>query len=69
MTPADVPEAHRVAPMNGGTVMMTWPEFRQAHPGARNEAAMRRTQDVEIRLNSLGVLPTHADLEGGMWGR
>ena len=69
LTPADVPEAHLIAPMNGGTVVMTWPEFWQAHPGARNEDAVRRTQDVEIRLNSLGVLPTNADLAGGMWGR
>jgi hypothetical protein len=69
LTPADVPEAHLVQPMNGGTVVMTWPEFWQAHDGARNDDAIRRTQDVEIRLNMLGVLPTNGDIEGGNWGR
>ncbi len=69
LTPADVPEAHLVQLMNGGTVVMTWPAFWQAHEGARNEAAIRRAQDVEIRLNLLGVLPTSDDLAGGNWGR
>lgn len=69
LTAADVPEAVLVQQVNGGTIIMTWPDFWQAHPGARNEDAVRRTQDVEVRLNLLGVLPTTGDLAGGNWGR
>jgi hypothetical protein len=69
LTAADVPEAVMLEQVNGGTIVMTWPEFWQAHPGARNEDAVRRTQDVEVRLNLLGVLPTTGDLATGNWGR
>lgn len=69
LTAADVPEAVLVQQVNGGTIIMTWPDFWQAHPGARNEDAVRRTQDVEVRLNLLGVLPTTQDLASGNWGR
>jgi Immunity protein 52 len=69
LTAADVPEAVLVQQVNGGTIIMTWPDFWQAHPGARNDEAVRRTQDVEVRLNQLGVLPTAGDLATGNWGR
>ena len=69
LTAADVPEAVLVQQVNGGTIIMTWPDFWQAHPGARNEEAVRRTQDVEVRLNLLGVLPTTQDLASGNWGQ
>jgi Immunity protein 52 len=69
LTAADVPEAVLVQQVNGGTIIMTWPDFWQAHPGVRNDDAVRRTQDVEVRLNLLGVLPTTQDLAGGNWGR
>jgi hypothetical protein len=69
LTAADVPEAVLVQQVNGGSIILTWPDFWQAHPGARNEEAVRRTQDVEVRLNLLGVLPTTQDLASGNWGR
>ncbi len=75
LTPADVPEAALVMPMNGGTFVQSVPDFWQAphlprQPDAvRDEVTIARVQDVEIRLNLLGVLPTNADLETGNWGR
>jgi hypothetical protein len=75
LTPADVPEAALVTPMNGGTFIQSVPDFWQAphlprQPDAiRDDATIARVQDVEIRLNLLGVLPTAADLATGTWGR
>jgi hypothetical protein len=75
LTPADVPEAALVVPMNGGTFIQSVPDFWQAphlprQPDAvRDEVTIRRVQDVEIRLNQLGVLPTAADLATGNWAR
>jgi hypothetical protein len=68
---ADVPEAELVQPLNGGSLVMTQSDFWQAweaHPEYSREA-IQRAQDVEIRLNLLGVLPTAADLASGNWGR
>jgi hypothetical protein len=75
LTPADVPEAAVVMPMNNGTFIQSVPDFWQAphlprQPDAvRDEATIARVQDVEIRLNLLGVLPTAEDLADGNWGR
>jgi hypothetical protein len=75
LTSADVPEAALVMPMNGGTFIQSVPDFWQAphlprQPDAiRDEGTIARVQDVEIRLNLLGVLPTAADLATGNWGR
>jgi Immunity protein 52 len=71
LTPSDVPEAELVQPMNGGTLVVTQSTFWQAWEGnpAYSQAAIQRAQDVEIRLNLLGVLPTAEDLETGLWGR
>jgi hypothetical protein len=71
LTPSDVPEAERVVPMNGGTLVMTQTTFWQAWEAnpAYSLAAIQRAQDVEIRLNQLGVLPTAADLATGNWAR
>ncbi len=64
-----------VKPMNGGTFIQSVPNFWQARHLARQPDAVRdkatiaRMQDVEIRLNLLGVLPTVADLTISNWGR
>lgn len=70
LLPADVPEAEIVRPMNGGTIIVTQSRFWQVgerHPDYSSDA-IRRTQNVELRLNSLGVLPTGAELQSGDWG-
>ena len=71
LTPSDVPEAERVEAMNGGTLVMTQTTFWQAWEAnpAYSLAAIQRAQNVEIRLNLLGVLPTAADLASDNWGR
>lgn len=70
LAPSDVPEAEIVRPMNDGTLIVTQSQFWQVgerHPDYSADA-IRRAQNVELRLNSLGVLPTVADLHGGNWG-
>jgi hypothetical protein len=70
LNPSDVPEAEIVRPMNGGTLIVTQSRFWQTferHPYYSKEA-IERAQEVEIRLNLLGVLPTHIELERGDWG-
>lgn len=71
LTPNDVPEAALVRPMNGGTLIVTQMRFWQAweaNPDYSREA-IERAQEVEIRLNLLGVLPTNIELERGDWGQ
>lgn len=71
LTPNDVPEAALVRPMNGGTLICTQMRFWQAweaNPDYSREA-IERAQEVEIRLNLLGVLPTNIELERGDWGQ
>lgn len=68
---SDVPEAELVRPMNGGTLVVTQLQFWQtweANP-AYSRAAIERAQEVEIRLNLLGVLPTNIELARGDWGQ
>lgn len=70
LTPDDVPEAEIVRAMNGGTIIITQSRFWQAgerHPDYSADA-IRRAQNVELRLNSLGVLPTGPELQRGDWG-
>ncbi|MFM7442581.1 MAG: hypothetical protein ACKO2N_01530, partial [Tabrizicola sp.] len=71
LTASDVPEAEIVRPMNGGTLVVTQSAFWQAWAANPHysRVAIERAQDVEIRLNLLGVLPTGADLRSGNWGR
>lgn len=68
--PSDVPEAELVRPMNGGVLVVTQMAFWQAWDAnpAYSRDAIERAQDVEIRLNLLGVLPTNIELERGDWG-
>ncbi len=71
LTPDDVPEAEIVRPMNDGTLIVTQSQFWQAweaHP-EYSRAAIERAQEVEIRLNLLGVLPTNIELMRGDWGQ
>lgn len=70
LPPSDVPEAEIVRPMNGGTLVVTQSEFWQAWEAnpAYSRAAIERAQEVEIRLNLLGVLPTNLELMRGDWG-
>jgi len=68
---SDVPEAELVRQMNGGTLIVTQSEFWQAWPQhpQYSKAAIERAQEVEIRLNMLGVLPTTVELARGDWGQ
>lgn len=71
LSPSDVPEAEIVQPMNGGTLVVTQSQFWQAldaHPDYSRQA-IERAQEVEIRLNLLGVLPTNLELMRGDWGQ
>ena len=71
IAPADVPEAEIVRPMLGGTLVATQRGLWQVNPDNHyhSEAAIARAQDVDVRLNLLGVLPTADDLRAGTWGR
>jgi len=71
LNPSDVPEAELVREMNGGTLIVTQSEFWQAWPQhpQYSKAAIERAQEVEIRLNLLGVLPTTVELQRGDWGQ
>ena len=71
LTPSDVPEAEVVRQMNGGSLIVTQSEFWQAWPEHPNysAAAIERAQEVEVRLNLLGVLPTVVELQRGDWGQ
>ena len=67
---SEVPEAEIVQAINDGTLVITQSDFWQPyekHPLYSREA-IEKAQDVEIRLNSLGVLPTMLELEKGDWG-
>lgn len=70
ISPEDVPEAEIVRRMNEGTLVVTQREFWQDHPTQTEYSleAIQRAQAVEVRLNSLGVLPTSADIVKGNWG-
>ncbi len=71
LNPSDVPEAEIVEQMQGGTLIVTQRAFWQAldaHPNF-SQAAIDRAQEVEIRLNALGVLPTNMELFRGDWGQ
>ena len=57
--------------MNGGTLIVTQSRLWQVgerHPDYSAEA-IRRAQNVELRLNALGLLPTAPDIMRGDWGR
>ncbi len=71
LTPSDVPEAALVRQMNGGTLIVTQMEFWQAWPAHPDysKTAIERAQEVEVRLNLLGVLPTIVELQRGDWGQ
>ena len=60
LRPDQVPEAHLVKPMAGGTLVVSHNDIWQAYPPHPDysEAAIQRTQDVEMRLNTLGALPS-----------
>ncbi|MDF3606771.1 Imm52 family immunity protein [Paracoccus sp. DMF-8] len=71
LAPAEVPEAEIVQPMNGGTLIVPQSTLWQAvegHPSYSKEG-IERAQEVEIRLNILGVIPTSMDLDRGGWGQ
>ena len=69
LLPSDVPEAHRVEPMNGGTLIVSSPHFWQAGGADKDDAAIAQAQEVDMKLNLLGVLPTIHELERGDWGQ
>jgi hypothetical protein len=71
LNPSDVPEAERVQQMNGGTLIATQMDFWQVfeHHPLYSKEAIERAQEVELRLNLLGVLPTAVELGRGDWGQ
>ncbi len=69
LTPADVPEAAIVLPMQGGTFVASQRDWWIAAGPQRDAAAVRRAQALELRLNVLGVLPTTIELRRGDWGQ
>ena len=69
LSPSDVPEAHRVESMNGGTLIVSQPHFWQAGGPNKDDDAIARAQEVDMKLNLLGVLPTIVELERGDWGQ
>lgn len=71
LTLSDVPEAALVREMNGGSLIVTQLDFWQSFPRhpLYSKGAIERAQEVETRLNILGVLPTHIELARGDWGR
>ncbi|MFT6451729.1 MAG: hypothetical protein ACJA06_001215 [Halocynthiibacter sp.] len=71
LNPSDVPEAERVQQMNGGTLIATQMDFWQVfeHHPLYSKEAIERAQEVELRLNLLGVLPTAVELDRGDWGQ
>lgn len=71
LNPSDVPEAALVQQMNGGTLIVTQMDFWQVfehHPHYSKEA-IERAQEVETRLDLLGVLPGPSELDKSDWGR
>lgn len=71
IAPAELLEAEIVRPMNGGTLIVTQSRLWQVgerHPDYSAQA-IRRAQNVELRLNALGLLPTAPDIMRGDWGR
>ncbi|WP_234022562.1 Imm52 family immunity protein [Sorangium cellulosum] len=65
LAPGDVPEAELVEPLYGGTLVASQREFWQTD----DAAAVARAQDLDLRLNLIGVLPTILELRRGDWGR
>lgn len=70
LSASDVPEAALVQEMNGGTLIVSHKEVWQVfeHHPLYSKAAIEQTQEVELRLNLLGVLPTAVELNRGDWG-
>jgi hypothetical protein len=69
LAPADVPEAAIILPMQGGTFVASQREAWIAAGPQRDEAAVRRAQALDLRLNHLGVLPSIIELRRGDWGQ
>ena len=67
---SDIPEAAIVQQVSGGTVIVSHDVFWDNMPSSPwySKEALERTQDVEVRLNTLGVLPTDRLLREGNWG-
>ena len=60
VTPEQVPEAAVVQPMGHGTFLASVAEW-----DAEDGSSIPRAQNLELRLNALGVLPTFVDLARG----
>jgi hypothetical protein len=69
IAPAEVPEAAIVLPIQGGTFLASQRDWWVAYGPERDEAAVRRAQALELRLNALGVLPSNIELRRGDWGQ
>ncbi|MEJ6404355.1 hypothetical protein [Yoonia sp. 2307UL14-13] len=63
LTPAQVPEAQILAPLGNGTFLAT----QETYWETTDRDAVKRAQDLEIRLNNLGMLPTMEALRQGIW--
>ena len=62
--PEDVPEAEVAQPLHEGTLIASQKEFWHPIPDlpGYSSDAIQRTQDVEIRLATLGALPEYGDI-------
>lgn len=69
LSPAEVPEAAILLPMQGGTFVASQRDWWVAAGPDRDTAAVHRAQALELRLNVLGVLPTNIELRRGGWGQ
>jgi len=69
LTPHDVPEARIVAAQDGGTNLASYDRYWQASGPDADPQAIAQAQALDLRLNTLGVLPTSLELERGDWGQ
>ncbi len=69
LSSTQVPEAAIVEPMADGTFLASQPDFWFAGGPNKDDAAIAGAQALELRLNSLGVLPTVVELREGTWGQ
>ncbi|MBM7066484.1 Imm52 family immunity protein [Actibacterium sp. 188UL27-1] len=65
VTAESLPEVGIVSPLGPGTFLAT----QRAFWDLTDPEAVKRAQDLEIRLNAIGMLPTHEALRAGTWGQ
>ncbi len=64
LEPAQLPEAGHLEPLGSGTFLASQNTYWEV----TDRAAVQRAQDLELRLNALGLLPTRTVIKQGIWG-